>query len=80
MKKRRIITHHFLDVDRVTVMTQEDTHRASRQRTIPGSQGNIVETISGTFVPCTSHSGTIMADLLGIDDFREDPAAEFLAR
>ena len=80
MKKRRIITHHFLDVDRVTVMTQEVTHRASRQRTIPGSQRNIVETISGTFVPCTSHSGTIMADLLGSDDFREDPAAEFLAR
>ena len=56
------------------------THRASRQRTIPGSQGNIVETISGTHVPCTSHSGTIMADLLGSDDFQEDPAAEFLAR
>ena len=76
MKKRRKITHHFLDVDRVTVMTQEVTHRASRQRTIPGSQGNIVEAISGTFVP----SGTIMADLLGSDDFQEDPAAEFLAR
>lgn len=80
MKKRRIITHHFHDVDRVTVMAQEVTHRASRQRTIPGSQGNIIETISGTFVPYTSHSGTIMADLLGSDDFQEDPAAEFLAR
>ena len=80
MNKRRIITHHFLDVDRVTVMTQEVTHRASRQRTFPGSQGNIVETLFGTFVPCTSHSGIHHDGLLGSDDFQEDPAAEFLAR
>lgn len=50
MKQRRIITYHFLDVARATVMTQEITHRASRQY-----QGTL-KRISGMFVLYTSHS------------------------
>lgn len=44
-----------------------------------GSKGASCNNIRDIFL-YTSHSGSKMADLLGSDEFQEDPAADFLAR
>lgn len=61
-------------------MTQQISQKASyfRKRS-QGSKGAGCNNIRG-IVRYTSHSGFKMADLLGSDEFQEDPAAEFLAR
>lgn len=61
-------------------MTQQISQNASYSRKqSQGSKGAGCNNIRG-IVRYTSHSCFKMADLLGSDEFQEDPAAEFLAR
>lgn len=64
----------------MTVMTKRISQNASSSRKqSQGSKGAACNNIRD-IVRYTSHSGFKMADLLGSDEFQEDPAAEFLAR